>query len=137
MTFDTADGSISVEGARGQLSVDTGDGSVSVRGGLGAVKLHTGDGSVTYYAEPGTTMTAPWEITTGDGTVALFLPAEFGAEIDAHTGDGSIVNELAVEGPEAEEPKRRRTRTLKTRVGPGGELLRVRSGDGSIRLKLK
>jgi hypothetical protein len=136
MTFDTADGSISVDGARGRLSVDTGDGSVSVRGTLGAVKLHTGDGSVTYHAEPGTTMSEPWEITTGDGTVALYLPAEFGAEIDAHTGDGSIVNELAVEGPEAEGPKPRRTRTLKTRLGAGGQPLRVRSGDGSIRLKM-
>ena len=136
MTFETADGSISVDGARGRLSVDTGDGSVSVRGSLGAVKLHTGDGSVTYHAEPGSTMTDPWEITTGDGTVALFLPADFGAQIDAHTGDGRITNELAIEGPERGEPGSRRTRTLKTRVGTGGQLLRVRSGDGSIRLKM-
>lgn len=136
MTFETADGSITVDGARGRLSVDTGDGSVSVRGLLGAVKLHTGDGSVTYHAEPGSTMTDPWEITTGDGTVALHLPADFGAEIDAHTGDGSITNELAIEGPERDEPRPRRTRTLKARVGTGGQLLRVRSGDGSIRLKM-
>jgi hypothetical protein len=138
MTFETSDGSISVDGARGRLSVDTGDGSVSVRGLLGAVKLHTGDGSVTYHAEPGSAMTDPWEITTGDGTVALFLPADFGADIDAHTGDGSITNELAIEGPEREEAKdrRTRTRTLKARLGAGGQLLRVRSGDGSIRLKM-
>ena len=35
-----------------------------------------------------------WSITTGDGGVALYLPSDFGAQIDAHTGDGTIRSEL-------------------------------------------
>jgi hypothetical protein len=132
----TGDGSIRATDVSGEMTFDTADGSISVDGARGRLSADTGDGSVTYHAEPGTTMSEPWEITTGDGTVALYLPTEFGAEIDAHTGDGSIVNELAVEGPEAEGPKPRRTRTLKARLGAGGQPLRVRSGDGSIRLKM-
>ena len=133
MSFDTSDGSIVVDGARGRLSVDTGDGSVSVRGSLGAVKLHTGDGSVTYRADAGSAMTDPWEITTGDGTVSLFLPADFGADIDAHTGDGRIVDDVSIERPEKSDSRARRT--LRGQIGAGGKLLRVRTGDGSIRLK--
>lgn len=133
MSFDTSDGSIVVDGARGRLSVDTGDGSVSVRGSLGALKLHTGDGSVTYRADAGSAMTDPWEITTGDGTVSLFLPADFGAEIDAHTGDGRIVDDMSIERPEKSESRARRT--LRGPIGAGGKLLRVRTGDGSIRFK--
>ncbi|HJR61794.1 MAG TPA: DUF4097 family beta strand repeat-containing protein [Vicinamibacterales bacterium] len=132
LTLDTGDGSITVDGAEGKLSVDTGDGSVSVSGNLGALKLHTGDGSVVYRAAPGSTMSEPWEIVTGDGTVSLYLPAQFGAELDAHTGDGTIRNDLNVE--DAGEERGRRT--LRGRIGGGGKLLRVRTGDGSIHLKL-
>lgn len=132
MTLDTGDGSVRVDGAAGTLTVDTGDGSVNVAGKLGALKLHTGDGSVVYRAEPGSSMTEPWEITTGDGGVSLYLPADFAAELDAHTGDGSIRNDLNVENSREE----RERRTLRGRLGSGGKLLRVRTGDGAIRLKL-
>ncbi|MBA2303573.1 MAG: DUF4097 family beta strand repeat protein [Acidobacteria bacterium] len=132
LTFDTGDGSITVDGADGKLTVDTGDGSVNVSGSLGALKLHTGDGSVVYRAAPGSTMTEPWEITTGDGGVSLYLPSGFGAEIDAHTGDGTIRNDLDIENADEEKPKR----TLRGKIGTGGKLLRVRTGDGAIRLKL-
>lgn len=132
LSFDTGDGSIVIERADGQLVVDTGDGSVNVSGTLGAVKLHTGDGSVVYRAEPGSRMTAPWNITTGDGSVTLFLPGDFVADLDAHTGDGRITNDLALEKADGEDRERR---TLRGRIGAGGQLLRVRTGDGAIRLK--
>lgn len=133
LNFDTGDGSVVVEGAEGQLVVDTGDGSVSVSGSLGALQLHTGDGSVVYRAEPGTSMTDQWDITTGDGSVTLYLPADMGAELDAHTGDGRITNDLSVETADTDEKTRR---TLRGRIGSGGKALRVRTGDGAIRLKL-
>ena len=133
LNFDTGDGSIVVDGAEGSLVVDTGDGSVTVTGKIGALKLHTGDGSVVYRAQPGSAMADNWEITTGDGSVTLYLPENFGAEVDAHTGDGRITNELNVEKDGTEDRERR---TLRGRIGPGGKALRVRTGDGAIRLKL-
>lgn len=132
VTLDTGDGSVTVENADGRLNVDTGDGSVNVSGRIAGLKLHTGDGSVVLRAEPGTVMSEPWDITTGDGGVSLYLPAGFGAELDAHTGDGTIRNDLTVEA--AGEPSDRRT--LRGRIGSGGKTLRVRTGDGSIRLKM-
>ncbi|HXG72290.1 MAG TPA: hypothetical protein VNJ04_16895 [Gemmatimonadaceae bacterium] len=38
------------------------------------MKLHTGDGSVVYRAEPDSSMTDNWDITTGDGSVSIYLP---------------------------------------------------------------
>jgi DUF4097 and DUF4098 domain-containing protein YvlB len=134
LNFDTGDGSVVVERAEGQLAVDTGDGSVNVSGSLGGVKLHTGDGSVVYRAHPGSSMTDQWDITTGDGSVTLYLPEDLGADLDAHTGDGRIINDLSVEKSGGDE-KTRRT-TLRGRIGSGGKLLRVRTGDGAIRLRL-
>lgn len=139
MNFDTSDGSVVVEGAEGQLVVDTGDGSVNVSGKLGAVKLHTGDGSVVYRADPGSSMTNAWDITTGDGSVTLYLPRSFGADVDAHTGDGRITSDLGdpVERADRDSERAERDRrTLRGQIGTGGQLLRVRTGDGAIRLKL-
>ena len=139
MTFDTSDGSVVVEGAEGQLVVETGDGSVNVTGKLGAVKLHTGDGAVVYRADPGSSMTNPWDITTGDGSVTLYLPRDFGADVDAHTGDGRITSDLGdpIEKTDSDGERRERDRrTLRGPIGAGGQLLRVRTGDGAIRLKL-
>ena len=135
LTVDTGDGSVTITDAEGSLSVDTGDGSISVSGKLGVVKLHTGDGSVAYRAAPGSTMVDNWEITTGDGTVSVFLPADFNGRIDAHTGDGRITNDLGVDRVEKSSNEERNRRTLRGTLGSGGKLLRVRTGDGSIRLK--
>jgi DUF4097 and DUF4098 domain-containing protein YvlB len=133
LVMNTGDGSVTVERAEGQLVVDTGDGGVDVSGRLGGVKLHTGDGSIVYRAEPESTMSEDWEITTGDGGVTLYLPGEFNAELDAHTGDGSIRNDLAIE-KSVESPERER-RSLRGRLGDGGKRLRIRTGDGSIRIR--
>ena len=135
LILDTGDGSITVEGARGSLELDTGDGGVNVSGRLTSVKLHTGDGSIVYRAEPGTEMSDNWEITTGDGGVTLYLPTGFGAEIDAHTGDGSIRNDLDVSGASDSGDHDENKRTLKGRLGTGGRQIRVRTGDGTIRLR--
>jgi hypothetical protein len=136
LILDTGDGSVNVEGAHGRLEIDTGDGGVNVAGRLTAVKLHTGDGSIVYRAEPGTEMAENWDITTGDGGVTLYLPSGFSAELDAHTGDGSIRNDLGiVGGPEAEGDRHENRRTLKGRLGDGGKQIRIRTGDGTIRLR--
>lgn len=128
----TGDGSVTVDDAEGDIDVDTGDGSVSVAGKLAIVKLHTGDGSITFRAEPGTTMKDNWSLTTGDGGVSVYLPSDFAAQLDAHTGDGSIRNELDVKSDGAGEVSRR---TVKGQIGAGGRTLRIRTGDGSVRLK--
>jgi hypothetical protein len=129
----TGDGSITVERAEGTLDLDTGDGGVNVTGKLTAVKMHTGDGSIVYRAEPGTVMTDAWEMSTGDGGISLYLPSDFGAELDARTGDGSIHNELTVAG--AEPQTRENRRSIRGRLGDGGKVLRIRTGDGTIRLR--
>jgi hypothetical protein len=131
ITLATGDGSVTLDDAEGDVDVDTGDGSVSVAGRLGIVKLHTGDGSITFRAEAGTTMKDNWSLTTGDGGVSVYLPPDFGALLDAHTGDGAIRNELDIKSDGAEISRR----TVKGQLGSGGRTLRIRTGDGSVRLK--
>jgi DUF4097 and DUF4098 domain-containing protein YvlB len=131
LTLATGDGSVTLEDVAGDLNIDTGDGSVSVAGKPSAMKLHTGDGSITVRALTGTTMKDDWSMVTGDGGVAVYLPSDFGAELDAHTGDGGIRNELDLTNSDGDKSRR----SLRGKLGAGGKLLRIRTGDGSIRLK--
>jgi putative adhesin len=133
LVLSSGDGSITLDSVTGDLDAQTGDGSVSASGTFTAVKLHTGDGSVTLRADSGTAMKDDWSITTGDGGVAVSLPSDFAAELDAYTGDGSIHSDLSVTiaGGSGEESRR----TLRGRLGAGGKTLKIRTGDGSIRLK--
>ena len=68
----------------------TGDGRVRVSGKLTAVRARSGDGSIAIEARPGSATEADWDITSGDGAVTLQLPDDFNADLDAHTGDGSV-----------------------------------------------
>ena len=97
-------------------------------------------------------MADDWDITTGDGSVTLYLPPNFNADLDARTNDGGIRNELQVDGPKAQaeaepdaagqhpavtEPslKSYSKNTLRGQLGTGGHVLKIRTGDGSIRLR--
>jgi hypothetical protein len=132
LSFNTGDGAVTADEVEGRLLVDTGDGSVNVSGKVSSLRLHTGDGSIVYRALSGIEMADDWEITTGDGSVLIYLPRDFGAELDAHTGDGTIQNDLSFAAGQAGEVSRR---TVRGRLGEGGRRLRVRTGDGGIRLR--
>jgi len=137
LLLNTGDGAITVDGAEGKLSLETGDGGVNVEGKLTSVKMHTGDGSIVYRVEPGARMDDDWDISTGDGSVSLYLPSSFSAELDAHTGDGGIRNELSVEDLEKSGDRDRDRKTLRARLGDGGRRLRIQTGDGAISLKAR
>jgi DUF4097 and DUF4098 domain-containing protein YvlB len=126
----TGDGSVEAQNVSGGLSIATGDGSVSVSGAPRTLKAHTGDGSVHVEVATTTTPSEDWEITTGDGSVNVALPAGFNAQLDAHTGDGGVSADdfgLKVSGDEKNN--------LQGAIGSGGKTLRIRSGDGSIHVE--
>ena len=132
VTAHTGDGSIRLDGVNGKLTADTGDGSIIAMGRMTMVHARSGDGSVTIQADKGSAADGDWDITTGDGSVTLAVPEDFGAELDAHTGDGSIrMHDITLSNVTGEIGKR----NVRGRLGSGGPSLRVRTGDGSITLK--
>jgi hypothetical protein len=130
VTLHTGDGSVALDGITGRMDLQTSDGSVTVAGQPAVAKVHTGDGSITFRAESGVEMKDDWSFTSGDGSVSLYLPSDFSAELDASTGDGSVHSELTVAGNDQQERK-----SLRGQLGKGGKLLKIRTGDGSIRLR--
>jgi Toastrack DUF4097 len=128
----SGDGSIRGRMLGGDVEANTGDGSIRLDGKLTSVRVHTGDGSVTIHADPGSTPGADWDIVTGDGSVTLEVPDGFGAELDAHTGDGGIhMRDVTLTNVTGTIGKN----NLRGRLGDGGRSVRVRTGDGSITLK--
>ena len=140
----TGDGSIRLDNISGALDLETTDGSIGLDDAKPTVlKARTGDGSIRAEIEADTVMTDHWDLTTSDGTVVLTLPGLFSAEMDAETSDGSVRSShpLLDDGGgerrdgEGSDERRERRRTLRAKIGDGGKLLRIRTGDGSIRIE--
>jgi hypothetical protein len=128
----SGDGSIRGRMLGGDVEANTGDGSIRLDGKLTGLRVRTGDGSVTIHADAGSSPAADWDIVTGDGSVTLEVPDGFGAELDAHTGDGGIrMHDVTLSNVTGEIGKR----SLRGRLGDGGHTVRVRTGDGSITLR--
>jgi DUF4097 and DUF4098 domain-containing protein YvlB len=128
--LNTGDGGIEAEALDGALDATTGDGKMRVRGRFDVLRLHTGDGSIEAELAPGSKVASEWRIRTGDGHVTLRIPDGFGAEIDAHTGDGSITSYVAVTATGSF-----RDHELRGKLNGGGAPLVIRTDDGSIRLE--
>ncbi len=137
----TGDGSVVIEDIHGTVDAETGDGSITLEGVVTGVRLDTSDGSIRFTARDGSAVASDWQITTGDGSVRGRLPKDLNAEIEAESRSGRVV----VEGVSAErrrgssdddrETKRER-RSAKGRLGSGGKLITLRTGDGSVTVQV-
>lgn len=140
----SGDGSIRLENATGRLDLETTDGSIGVEARPTILKARTGDGSIRATIEPDTVMGDNWDLTTGDGTIVLTLPGVFNGELDAETSDGVVrsshpliddANDTRRNEGENRDERRERRRTLRSKIGDGGKVVRIRTGDGAIRIE--
>ncbi len=129
----TEDGSIRLEGVDGKCDVASNDGSIAVQGRLDALRVSTEDGSVVVRANAGSKIARDWNLSTGDGSLVLYVTDGLGADVDAETRDGSVKLDtgLTFERGDGE----RTHSTLRGRLGAGGPRLVMRTGDGTIRLR--
>ena len=138
----SGDGSIRLDNVTGKLDLETTDGSIGLEASPSVLRARTGDGTIRAQIDSDTVMTDNWDLTTSDGSVVLTLPGQFNAEIDAETNDGSVRSEhpgledhFERRQGEDNDERRERRRTLRSKMGDGGKVLRIRSGDGSIRIE--
>jgi len=127
----TGSGDIEIEElGPGDIDLHTGSGSITARGVHGGFRGETGSGEVT--AEG--TQSGPWDVRTGSGNVRLRLPANSAYEADISTSSGSIdvgaPIEMTVQGRVGDSHK-----SIHGKVRGGGQLLRVRTGSGDIRIE--
>ena len=141
----TGDGRLIVEGVNGELELRTGDGPIQVTGGRGRLHAETGDGriNVSDFDGEAEARTGDGRISldgrftrldarTGDGSISLALPTGTNATLE--TNAESVFNDgLAVAEGEDSQSATRRVR--RWRIGQGGNLFSLHTGDGQIFLR--
>ena len=119
----TGDGPIDVTGARGRLRAETGDGRIRVEDFEGDAEARTGDGRITLDGN-----FRSLAARTGDGAISLSLPEGVNATVE--TNARSVYSDgVAVAETDAE------SRVRRWRVGSGGQVFTLRTGDGQIVLR--
>jgi DUF4097 and DUF4098 domain-containing protein YvlB len=125
LDLNTGDGRIEVRDARGSLAAKTGDGRIEIANFNGSVEARTGDGRIILDGR-----FAQLAARTGGGTIMLTVPADFNAIIE--TDAESVQNEGGLTVTEESSSTRRLKRW---KVGRGGNILTLRTGDGRIILR--
>ena len=133
----SGDGAIRLDRVEGSLDVETEDGSITLEAKPTTLRARTSDGTIRLQVGSDSVMSGDWDVQTGDGSVIVTLPAAFNGVLDAETRDGAVrANYPALRDAErVGEDRDERRRTLQATLGSGGRTLRIRSGDGSIRIE--
>ncbi|HYV81906.1 MAG TPA: DUF4097 family beta strand repeat-containing protein [Pyrinomonadaceae bacterium] len=139
----SGDGALNLDGVTGQITLRSGDGPIEVANGGGTLQLNTGDGMIRVIKFEGQV-----DARTGDGSIAL--DGNFNA-LSARTGDGEItltvpggssftietnsMEDLANEGFVINEDVTPSPRVKRWKIGNGGKVFILRTGDGKILLR--
>lgn len=139
----SGDGALNLEGVKGQITLRSGDGPIEVANGGGQLQVNTGDGVIRVIKFDGQV-----DARTGDGEIAL--DGTFNA-VTARTGDGQISlsvpagssftietnapDEISNEGFIVAEDITPSPRVKRWRIGNGGKVFILKTGDGKILLK--
>ena len=139
----SGDGALNLEGVKGQITLRSGDGPIEVANGGGQLQVNTGDGVIRVIKFDGQV-----DARTGDGEIAL--DGTFNA-VTARTGDGQISlsvpagssftietnapDEISNEGFIVAEDITPSPRVKRWRIGNGGKVFILKTGDGKILLR--
>jgi DUF4097 and DUF4098 domain-containing protein YvlB len=124
LTLRTGDGSIEVTNSRGMLKVNTGDGHIKVSGFEGQLEARTGDGPISLDGR-----FVGLSARTGSGSVVLAVPADSNFTIETNA------EELTNEGLTVTEDIQPSKRYKRWKVGHGGQVFVISTGEGSIVLR--
>ena len=120
----TQSSSVTAEDVRGSLRVETGSGAVLIGlSGPGSIHVRTSSSGVRVQGLAGAA-----DVETGSGRIEVTLASKASPRVDLSTRSGSV----ALEGVDVDGTVEKRHVTGS--VGPGGELVRLVSRSGSIRL---
>jgi DUF4097 and DUF4098 domain-containing protein YvlB len=139
----SGDGALNLEGVSGNITLRSGDGPIQVANGGGQLQVNTGDGVIRVIKFDGQV-----DARTGDGEIAL--DGNFNS-LEARTGDGQITltvpagssftietnapDEISNEGFVVAEDVTLSPRVKRWRIGNGGKVFVLKTGDGKILLR--
>lgn len=139
----SGDGALNLDGVSGEITLRSGDGPIQVANGGGQLQVNTGDGVIRIIKFDGQVdaRTGDGEIAldgtfnalsarTGDGTISLSVPAGSSFTIETNAPD-----EISNEGFNIAEDITPSPRLKRWRIGNGGKVFILKTGDGKILLR--
>ncbi len=138
--IDTSNGRVIARDVAGRLDIHTGNGRVRVERLVGSLRADTSNGRVYAEVEPG--QTDGIEIRSSNGSIAVLLPEQLGADLDLSTGNGSV----RVDFPPKAWGQAARGKSdmgsvpfedVRAALHGGGVPVEVRSSNGSITVRPK
>lgn len=126
----TGDGNIRIQDVEGSLHAETHDGNVNFSGRFDLVSVHTGDGNIDAEVHSSSSPQSGWSLRSGDGRVRLRLPADFGADLDAHSGDGNVKVDFPITASSSTHEN-----SVRAKINGGGIQIELRTGDGDIHVE--
>ena len=139
----SGDGALNLDGVTGQITLRSGDGPIEVANGGGQLQVNTGDGVIRVVKFDGQvdarTGDGPIDLDgsfnalsarTGDGTITLTVPAGSSFTIETNS-----MEDLANEGFVVAEDITPSPRMKRWRIGNGGKVFVLRTGEGKILLR--
>ena len=125
ITLRSGDGPILVNNSGGQLHVNTGDGPIHINKFDGQVDARTGDGPIALDGNFNAL-----EARTGDGEISLTVPAGSSFTIETNASEG-----ISNEGFNVAEDVTLSPRVKRWKVGSGGRVFVLKTGEGKILLR--
>jgi DUF4097 and DUF4098 domain-containing protein YvlB len=139
----SGDGALNLDGVTGQITLRSGDGPIEVANGGGELQVNTGDGVIRVIKFDGQVdaRTGDGAINldgnfnslsarTGDGTISLTVPAGSSFTIETNAPD-----EISNEGFVVAEDITPSPRVKRWKIGNGGKVFVLKTGDGKILLR--
>ncbi len=130
LDIQTDDGSVTMSRVVGDIKVRSNDGSTRVEEVTGNVNIQSDDGRITVvYAEDAGGV-CNVSLVTDDATIDLTAPANFSADAEIITDDGSINTDLPIK-----VTGKLGKSGIKGTIGTGEGRLYIKTNDGSIRIR--
>lgn len=125
----SGNGRVDVSGVQGPVTASSGNGDVSVQTTSGPVNASSGNGRIRVEMDK---LTGRDDITlsTGNGRIELIAPADFSADVDASTGNGSVTTDFPIQLVGWMSPHR-----MRGTIGDGARKLRMSTGNGELAIR--
>ncbi len=121
----TSNGAIDIQRISGVVKAHTSNGSISIVGTSGIEKAETSNGSIK--AEIVDIVTDELALKTSNGSVKVFLSPSLNADLDVKTSNGKItIHDIEILTTSVSKT------AFKGRIGNGGNLLTIKTSNGSI-----
>lgn len=124
LTLRTGDGAIDVTNGKGQLLVNTGDGPIKVTSFDGHVEARTGDGPISLDGR-----FVGVRVRTGSGPITLAVPMDLNFTLETNA------EEVTNEGLTITEDVAPSKRVRRWKVGQGGQVFVINTGEGRLLLR--